>query len=78
MENNFNGGQPQWKPTSMKDNLNGRQTQWKTTSMEDDINRRQPQWKTTSMEDDYNTIDYSISNCPRFHDLYFSGYSRKH
>ena len=39
MREEFNGRQPQWKKTSMKDDLNGK------------INGRQPQCKTTSMED---------------------------
>ena len=36
MEDNLNGGRPQWKTTSMEDDL-----------LKDDLNERQPQWKTT-------------------------------
>ena len=49
MEEDLNGGQPQWKTTSMEDNVNGRQPQWKTISMEDDLNNtgRKPYRKMT-------------------------------
>ena len=47
-EDDFNGGQPQWKTISMEDNIQ------EALQEADDINRRRSQCNTISMEDDLN------------------------
>ena len=44
MEDNLNGGRPQWKMTSMEDDLNGRQPKGKNISIEEYLDVSRPQW----------------------------------